>query len=301
MQHTTKHSNKNSFLPVLALLASATLWGLIWYPYRLLSEAGVSGLMASFITYGLALLIGVPFYFRALRTLRGSMGLWLAIVFSSGWTNIAYVLAVIDGEIMRVMLLFYLAPLWTIVFSRLILGERLGRVGYLIMLLSLSGAVIMLWQPDGRLPLPANWAEWMGLSAGFSFALTNVLSRRATRISIEAKSLGVWLGATLISLPLLLLKPGSFAGLTHLSPMICGGLVLVAFAMLGVTLFIQYGLMHVAANRAIVILLFELVVAALSAYFLAGELLHGKEWLGAAMIVVASLFSGHMEHKEETT
>jgi drug/metabolite transporter (DMT)-like permease len=72
----------------------------------------------------------------------------------------------------------------------------------------------------------------------------------------------------------------------------------VALAMLAVTLSIQYGLMHVQANRAIVILLFELVVAAISAYFLAGELLHGKEWLGAVMIIFASLFSGNMEHKE---
>lgn len=290
--------NKNPALPIAALLASATLWGLIWYPYRLLSEVGVSGLMSSFITYALALAIGLPFYFRQLRAVRHAGWLWLAIVLSSGWTNIAYVLAVIDGEIMRVMLLFYLAPLWTIVFSRFILDERLGRIGYLVMLLSLCGAVVMLWQPDGRLPLPANWAEWAGLSAGLSFALTNVLSRRAHHLSIEAKSLGVWLGAVLISLPLLLVQPGSFDVLGSLPPLVWGGLLLVGFAMLGVTLSIQYGLVHVSANRAIVILLFELVVAAISAYYLAGELLEGKEWLGAAMIIAASLFSGHLEHKE---
>ena len=291
-------THKNPVLPVMALLVSAILWGLIWYPYRLLNDAGVNGLMASFITYGFALLLGLPLYYRHLRSVRGAVGLWLAIVLTSGWTNVAYVLAVIDGEIMRVMLLFYLAPLWTVLFARLILGERLGRVGYLILLLSLVGALVMLWQPDGRLPLPASVAEWMGLSAGMSFALTNVLSRRADSIRIEAKSIGVWLGATLISLPLLLLKPGSFDGLASLTPAVWGGLLLVALAMLAVTLSIQYGLMHVQANRAIVILLFELVVAAISAYYLAGELLHGKEWLGAAMIIVASLFSGNMERKE---
>ena len=300
MQHTLQHSNKSPVLPIFALLASATLWGLIWYPYRLLSEAGVSGLMSSFITYGLALLIGVPFYFKALRSIRGSVWLWLAITVTSGWTNIAYVLAVIDGEIMRVMLLFYLAPLWTIVFSRLILGERLGRVGYLIMLLSLSGAMVMLWQPDGRLPLPASRAEWIGMSAGLCFALTNVLSRRAQTISIEAKSLGIWLGAVIVALPLLLLQSHAFDGLAGWSGTVWGGLVLVALAMVGVTLCIQYGLVHIAANRAIVILLFELIVAAISAYLLAGESLQGKEWLGAAMIVAASLFSGHLEHKEST-
>jgi drug/metabolite transporter (DMT)-like permease len=290
--------HKNSVLPVLALLSSAILWGLIWYPYRLLNDAGVNGLMASFITYGLALLLGLPFYFRYLGSVRGAVGLWLAIVLTSGWTNVAYVLAVIDGEIMRVMLLFYLAPLWTVLFARLILGERLGRIGYLILLLSLAGALVMLWQPDGRLPLPASVAEWMGLSAGMSFALTNVLSRRAERMRIEAKSIGVWLGASLISLPMLLLQPGAFAVLPGLAATVWLALIAVALVMLAVTLSIQYGLMHVPANRAIVILLFELVVAAISAYFLAGEVLHGKEWLGAAMIIFASVFSGRMEQQK---
>ena len=106
--------HKNAALPIIALLISATLWGAIWYPYRWLSEMGVSGLMSSFITYGVALMLGLPFYFKHLRSVVNAKWLWLAIVISSGWTNTGYVLAVIDGEIMRVALLFYLAPLWTI-------------------------------------------------------------------------------------------------------------------------------------------------------------------------------------------
>jgi drug/metabolite transporter (DMT)-like permease len=58
---------------------------------------------------------------------------------------------------------------------------------------------------------------------------------------------------------------------------------------------LQYGLSRMAANRAIVILLFELVVASVAAYFLAGETLAPRDWIGGAFIVAASVASGWLE------
>jgi len=71
--------------------------------------------------------------------------------------------------------------------------------------------------------------------------------------------------------------------------------------LLAVHLVVQYGLTHASANRAIVILLSELVVAALASWLLAGEYMGLKEWAGGALIVLASLFSGHMEKEEAQT
>ena len=56
----------------------------------------------------------------------------------------------------------------------------------------------------------------------------------------------------------------------------------------------QYGLSHTPANQAIIILLFELVVAALSSWWWVNETLNVQEWIGAAMIVTGSLFSGRL-------
>jgi drug/metabolite transporter (DMT)-like permease len=71
---------------------------------------------------------------------------------------------------------------------------------------------------------------------------------------------------------------------------------------LGIIIFVlsvavQYGLTHVPANRAIVIMLFELVVAAVAAYLLTDEAMTLKEWIGGAMIVFASLFSVRMNRE----
>jgi drug/metabolite transporter (DMT)-like permease len=48
----------------------------------------------------------------------------------------------------------------------------------------------------------------------------------------------------------------------------------------------------VPANRAIVVLLFELVVAAVASYYLADEILRPRDWMGGSLIVAASLASG---------
>ena len=52
---------------------------------------------------------------------------------------------------------------------------------------------------------------------------------------------------------------------------------------------LQYGLSRLPANRAIVILLSELVVAAVAAYWLAGESLRAQDGIGGALIVLATI------------
>jgi len=62
----------------------------------------------------------------------------------------------------------------------------------------------------------------------------------------------------------------------------------IGVALFGMSLALQYGLSRLPANRAIVILLFELVVAAVAAYVLAGEVMRPQDWIGGALIVAAT-------------
>jgi drug/metabolite transporter (DMT)-like permease len=282
---------------ILGLLAGATTWGLVWYPLRLLEDAGLAGASSSFAIFVLALLMGLPFTWRGFSEFRDGTGLLLGIGLTAGWANLAYVLGVIHGEVVRVLLLFYLAPLWTVLLSRAVLNERLMAAGYGVIGLSLAGALIMLWHPDKGIPWPKNGAEWLALTAGIAFACSNVLSRKAHALSVSAKSIGVWGGVVVVALVVLLVQPPDVAKDVAIAverwPLLAGlGLLLC-----GVTIVMQYGLTHTPANQAIVILLFELVVAAVAAYFLVNEQLALRDWIGGAMIVAASLLSGHMEHK----
>ncbi len=286
--------SKQNLLPIAGVLSGALVWGLIWYPYRVLQDAGVSGALATLLTYVLAMLCGVFMLSRVWRELS-SAGWWAAgLVFSAGWSNFGYVLAVLNGEVMRVLLLFYLAPLWTILFSYWLLGERLNRYGYLVITLSFSGAVIMLWEPRLGLPLPQNISEWIGLSAGMSFALSNVVSRRAAHLSVMAKSSSVLFGTALLTAPLLLWQGGLPDRLLAIEAQSWLILALLGIVLCATSFAVQYALTHLSANRAIILFLFELVVAATSSYFLADEAMQLRDWLGALLIVSASLLSGRL-------
>jgi drug/metabolite transporter (DMT)-like permease len=62
-----------------------------------------------------------------------------------------------------------------------------------------------------------------------------------------------------------------------------------------INLVVQYGLTRISASRAVVIFLFELVVAAAASWWLAGETMGLREWFGGALIIAASLLSARME------
>jgi len=281
-------------LAIGSLVYAATLWGLIWYPYRLLHEAGVGGVASSFFSYALPLLVMGWLHGRALGQARAHW-LWLsALGLVAGWTNLAYVLAVLEGEVVRVLLLFYLSPLWTVVFARVLLKEQLNRAGWAVMALAAGGALAMLWQP-GDWPLPANRAEWLGLSAGVMFAASNVISRHLEGVAEGAKAVSVWAGVTVLTLIGLVLTPSELDFMADATPVTWALIAGVAALIGSMTYAVQYGLARVPANQAIVIFLFELVVAAIAAYFLSNERMDAQEWIGAAMIIAATLFSGHME------
>lgn len=302
MAANRSHLAHEGRVAVAALLSGALVWGLIWYPYRVLREAGIDGIAATTATYGVALVLGLTFalsfFRRALRLFSPSWMLaWLAL--SAAVSNLGYVLATLNGEVMRVLLLFYLAPLWTVALSRFLLGERLNRIGVLVVALSLAGAATMLWHPASGLPLPHDGADWLGLVAGFSFALFNVLSRRAEQISIEIKSLAAFTGVVVLGALLWLSGVGSshsqWPSVFSTEPSAWLLLVLIGAVLLVVNLIVQYGLARVAANRAIVIMLAEVGIAALSSWLLADEAMGWREWIGGSMIVAASLFSAKME------
>ena len=283
-----------SSAPTWALLAGAAMWGALWYPYRLLAQAGLDGIWASLVTYGVALLAGIAIFPRAAASLARMPAAALVMGAAIGWSNLAYVIAVLEGEVMRVLLLFYLAPLWTVPIARVVLKEKADATGLAVMALAFTGAMVMLWKPQIGLPWPQARAEWLGLAAGFLFALGNVLVRRLQDMGDAAKSMVIWAGVTVAAaahVPWSGVSAGDVAPITLAN---AGLVAAIAAAVVVMSLVLQYGLTRMPANRAIVILLFELVVAAIAAYFLAGETMRLQDWIGGALIVAASIASGWM-------
>ncbi len=280
-------------LPVLGLLTAATLWGVFWYPLRLLEAQGLSGLWSSLFLYA-GTAAAWPFL------LRGRMGEWrraplwlLLVALGSGWTNIAFVLAMLEGEVMRVLLLFYLSPLWATVLGWLFLHERIDGATLGILALAVAGAVIMLWNPALGLPWPASRADWLALSSGFAFAALNTVLRHLQGISVQVKTVAGWLGVVVMAGILLLAGQEALAaGL----PAVEAALGLGATFLVLMTLSVVYGVTHMPVQRSAVILLFEIVAGAVSSMWLTDETLSPAEWFGGALVILAAWLSARRVH-----
>jgi drug/metabolite transporter (DMT)-like permease len=293
----SNNDNKNSFA-VFGLLFGALCWGIVWYPYRIMSDAGVSGVVSSFYTYSIALVLAALYF---AKHWHGVFKLPLSIILLSlvaGWTNLSYVLAIIDGEVMRVMLLFYLSPLWTLILAHFWLKEETHLAGVIAIIASLLGAYIMLYDPVvSGFPVPRNRAEWLGLSSGFGFALTNVMTRKSVHLTLRAKSFAIWIGVIVVCLIAMPLMQVSLLSPAMLTPANWLVMLLIAVLLIAATLLVQYGVTLIKATRASVLFLFELVVAAIAAYYLTDETMGINEWIGGALIVAASVFAA-FNHKD---
>ena len=278
---------------VFALLTGALIWGLVWYPYRYLREAGLAAAWATVFTYGFAgLLLGLKFRAEVCAALGDRSRRWLlfAVAMAAGCANVGFLIAVIYGQVARVVLLFYIAPVWTVPFAWWLLQEQPSRSALATVLLALGGAAVMLWNPALGMPWPRDWPEWLGLVSGVTFALANVLIRKTGEMAIGVRSFYICAACVLIGLAaaLALDQPLSMPG----APWVVGFMTaLVGAVMLLCNWVVQYGLARTPANLAVVIYLSELVFAALSGWWLAGEQLGTKELAGGALVMAASLLS----------
>lgn len=274
-------------LPIAAILIGAGMWGVIWYPLRLLDARGFSGLWLTVFIYGVALTASLPRTAREIPLWTRRPWHFVALLLTAGWTNIAFVEAVLTGNILRVVMLFYLSPLWAVVLARLWLGERIAPLSAISLGVAMSGAIVMLWNPVAGLPLPRDAADWYALSSGIAFAISNIITREAADIPVGAKSAAVWAGVVLIGVVMNLMLD---RGWPPVSGTTLGyALVLGVCGILVMTILVQYGVSHLPVQQSAVLALIELVVAAVSQQLLTNEVVTAREWWGSVLIVVGAV------------
>ncbi len=285
----------SSVLPVMALLTGATLWGVIWYPMRLLQSAGLNGIWLTLVLYVSALAFSLPRTASSWREFAKNPALLSLLMLAGGWTNVAFIEAVLHGNILRILLLFYLSPLWATLMGWIWLRERVSRYAMASLLLAMSGALLMLWDPRAAAFWPQDTADWLAISSGFAFALANVIVRKLDSVSIIAKSVSIWVGVILVAAVMIaalrLPVPHTGAGV------FAGAAALGLFGILLMTLMVQYGVTHMPVYQSAVIMLFELVAGALSQHLLTTEHVSARDWAGGVLIVAGAYLSAREAKK----
>jgi len=284
-------------LPVFSLLFTATLWGLIWYPLRLLEQQGLAGVWSALVSYGVLLCVFLWVPVRERQDLKQHFLPIVLMGLSAGWCNVAFIMAVLDGNVVRVLLLFYLSPFWAVCLGWLMLDERLDSKSLLVFAIAVAGAIVMLWNEDVGMPWPRDNADWLAVSSGFAFALSNVYVRRLQSVSVWLKSTGSWAGVVLVA--------GLWILFSHTGLPVVGAGVYIAGIALGLcgflvmTVTVLYGVTRMPVHRSAVILLFEIVVGAVSSLLLTDEIVLPREWLGGSMIILAAYLAARI-HAGET-
>lgn len=279
-------------MPYLALLFNACVWGLSWLPLRHLQQAGLHPLWATMVFFGVGALCVAFWRPRAAwRVLQQPALWWLAL--AAGATNAAFNWGVSVGEVVRVVLLFYLMPLWAVGLAWWLLGERMNGAAALRVALALGGALLVLQPPGGGWPQFNGLADWLGLLGGMGFALTNVLLRRYGQVPASERAMAMFLGGLL--LPGLVGLLLATQALVPAWPAPSATWLPLAVALGGVFLAsnmaLQYGAARVPVHITSVVMLTEIVFAAASAVVWGDEQLGPATLAGGALILTAALLA----------
>jgi drug/metabolite transporter (DMT)-like permease len=278
-----------TLLPVLALLLNAFVWGVSWWPFRRLESMGLHVLWSTALVYLVALLVIACMRPGAIGRVARTPVLWV-LMLASGLTNAAFNWGMVAGDVVRVVLLFYLMPLWVVVLARLVLHEPITRRGLLRVVLALVGAFIVLSPGAGEWPWPRSLPDWLGVLGGFSFALNNVMLRRESARPQEDRALAMFFGGVLVAG--LMATVFASQGVIAWPPAPDMNWAPLAFVLSGAFLLsnlaLQYGTARLSANKTSVVMLSEVVFAAASALLLGGGTLTPSLAIGGGLIVGAA-------------
>ena len=278
-------------LAVLALVLNALVWGISWWPLRELQAKGLHPLWSTVMIY-LVAAIGVWVWKpQAWRGLLQHRGLLLLLV-ASGLTNVGFNWAVTVGDVVRVVLLFYLMPAWSVLIAWLLLNEKPTAGSLFRLALALAGVVIVLKSPGSPWPVPASIADWLALMGGLAFALTNVLLRKHGQTPAESRMLAMFAGGA------------SMAGAAAWAGMSAQIVPAPAFALAGVpaalglclafllgNLALQYGAARLAASTTALVMLTEILFASASSAWLDAAEFSTRTLAGGGLIVLAALLA----------
>jgi drug/metabolite transporter (DMT)-like permease len=274
----------------LAVAASALFWGTLWWPMRQLAARGVEGPWVAVLTFAVPVVIFLPIALWRQRRFRQGGWLLLGTGLLIGSSSMLYADGVLIGEIVRVMLLFYLMPVWSVLFERLIIGTPVTPIRFGTIALGLIGMVVLLGFEDG-FPLPRSLGDWFGLTSGVTWALGIVFVRLQGPTGAFEKTYAQFTGALLTGLllmPVILSPVPAFpvtAVLDHWPWLFAISAVwLVPTAGLSI-----WGAGQLSPVRSALLLMFEVPVGVISAVLLTDEPFGLREMIGGILIVSAAI------------
>ncbi|WP_341921972.1 DMT family transporter [Polaromonas sp. YR568] len=281
-------NHRGAALAASALVFNAFVWGVSWWPFRELQSQGLHPLWSTALIYFFSLACISAWRPGGWRGFARHPQLWCLAV-AAGLTNVGFNWAVTVGDVVRVVLLFYLMPAWSVLLAWGLLGEKPTRASLLRLVLAMAGVLIVLKSPDSPWPVPHSAADWLALMGGFSFAATNVLLRKLAHTPSESRMMAMFGGGGLMATATALLGMAWHIVPAPVWSTSWGGVALgLAVAFLLSNMALQYGAARLAASTTALVMLTEILFASLSAAALGAAEFSPRTLLGGSLIVLAA-------------
>ena len=241
------------------------------------------------------------FFFSFLLSKNG-----LLIALSYGITNLAFNWAIAEGDVVRVVFLFYLMPIWASIFAVILIKERPTLISLIAIAIASAGAFLILifdrWgttiiSVENLLSIEKE--DLLAIVGGIFFGLGNVLIRKTTRITSLMKTFSIFFGTFLVAAIFLLVNymlysTGKFATLNTITLELFTDfkflLIFFSFVIgLGLANFLlQLGASKLPVYITSTLLMSEILVAMISTNILQESPLQFHEFIGGILIVVAA-------------
>jgi len=285
---TRAATRQTAALAVGALVLNALVWGVSWWPFRQLQGHGLHPLWATAMMYLMIVAGLLAVHFRAWRGFLAYPQLWL-LGAAAGLTNVGFNWAVTVGDVVRVVLLFYLMPAWSVLVAWWMLGEKPTAASLFRLGLAMAGVLVVLKTPDSDWPVPQGAADWLAIGGGFSFAVTNSLLRKCADTPGGSRMLAMFGGSGLLAALAALLGmalevvPGPALQAAGIPVMLGLGLAFMAS-----NTALLYGAARLTAGTTAIVMLTEILFASLSSAALGAAELTPRILLGGSLIVLAA-------------
>jgi drug/metabolite transporter (DMT)-like permease len=272
----------------LALVVNAFVWGVSWWPFRELQAHGMHPLWSTAAVYLVSLGVLLAVRPRALRGATAHPQL-LVLLAASGTTNVGFNWAVTEGDVVRVVLLFYLMPAWSTLLAWPLLGERPTGPALLRLVLALAGVVVILKTPQTPWPVPQSLPDVLAIAGGLAFALTNIMLRRVRAVPAVTR-VGVMFAGGALAAVLTGLVAGAPAPV-RLPADAWGVAIALSLGFLLANVALQYGASRLPAQTTSLVMLSEVVFASVTSVLAGASEPTANIWLGGAMVLAAAAWA----------
>lgn len=278
-------------LAKLASLYAGLIFGIYWIPLRKLEGAGLGEMLPAMVFNAIPMILILPvivWRWPKIRQAPLHFHVTGAIV---GLSIVTYTNAFLYTDVVRVLILFYLTPVWGFLLARIFLGDLITPIRMLSIALGIGG-MLVIFGIDHGVPLPDNIGDWLALTGGIFWAVASLMMLVGKENPVDyALWFFLWNGIGAIAVTLLFFDqtgatmPTINVFVSVLPWMIPVALILIIPAGFAVI----YGPTQLNPGVAGILFMVEIGVGVVTATILTDEPFGTRELMGVLMITFAAL------------